>query len=377
MCPYPYYTVMREVTAPKHLRLRMVLYARNHGVKPAAQAFGATPKTVRKWLRRFDGTVASLESRSRRPHRQPRKLSAAAERKIVELKKKVRSWAARRLKDQFELPYSVKAIRRVCRDHGLNRKYRRRKHQTKRLLREVKKQWALFQQSDIDTKDLCDIPEYWGQMQDRALPRYQYTFREVTSGLLFLGFSNELSLAYSELFAQRSSAICKPAESTFRGQHGRATTAASSWAPGRPKMTQPSPNSSNPYQAKSTAPSRLVPTASKPTSKRFITSWKASSMRSNTSTTAKPSWTRLPATKPSSTSPVKTQPRKTKHHGNSSAKRTPKPIPACLCSNPSSWTKSTTNILTTLTQGGTMSGHFPSFVRFVCAIKPLSGLGAN
>jgi len=203
MCPYPYYTVMREVTAPKHLRLRMVLYAKSHGVKPAARAFATTVKTVRKWLCRFDGTVGSLESASRRPHRQPRKLSVAAEQKIVDLKKKVRSWAARRLKDQFDLPYSVKAIRRVCRDHGLTRKYRRRKHQTKRLLREVKKQWALFQQSDIDTKDLCDIPEYWEQMQDRALPRYQYTFREVSTGLLFLGFSNELSLVYSELFMQR------------------------------------------------------------------------------------------------------------------------------------------------------------------------------
>lgn len=203
MCPYPYYTVMREVTAPKHLRLRMVLYAKSHGIKPAARAFATTVKTVRKWLRRFDGTVGSLEAASHRPHRQPRKLSAASERRIVALKKKVPRWAAKRLKDQFELPYSVKAIRRVCRDHGLTRKYRRRKHQTKRLLREVKKRWALFQQSDIDTKDLCDIPEYWEQMQDRALPRYQWTFREVTSGLLFLSFANELSLTYSDLFARR------------------------------------------------------------------------------------------------------------------------------------------------------------------------------
>lgn len=203
MCPYPYYTVMREVTAPKHLRLRMVLYAKTHGIKPAARVFATTVKTVRKWLRRFDGTLGSLESASRTPHRQPRKLAPASERKIVALKKKVPRWAAKRLKDQFDLPYSVKAIRRVCRDHGLNRKYRRRKHQTKRLLREVKKTWALFQQSDIDTKDLCDIPEYWEQMQDHALPRYQYTFREVTSGLLLLGFSNELSLTYSELFARR------------------------------------------------------------------------------------------------------------------------------------------------------------------------------
>ncbi|GEM_PF-4776087 len=31
------------------LRLRMVQYAKQSGVKPAARAFAATPKTIRKW----------------------------------------------------------------------------------------------------------------------------------------------------------------------------------------------------------------------------------------------------------------------------------------------------------------------------------------
>ena len=107
------------------------------------------------------------------------------------------------IKQQFELPYSVKAIARVCRDHGLNRPWRRKKPQTKRLLREVKKHWRLFQQIDIDTKNLCDIPEYWQPLKGLNLPQYQYTARDVTTGLLFLGYSNELSLAYATVFAER------------------------------------------------------------------------------------------------------------------------------------------------------------------------------
>jgi transposase len=203
MRPYGYYRIMREVKAPRDLRLRMVVYAQQHGIKPAAGAFATTAKTVRKWVRRFDGSVGSLESRSRRPRSSPRKLSEAAENKIVRLKKRLRRWSARRLKRDFNLPYSEKAIRRVCRDHGLNRKYRRRKHQTKRCLREVKKAWRLFQQIDADTKDLCDIPEYWDQMQSHGLPRHQYTARDVTTGLLFLGYANTLSLSYADLFADR------------------------------------------------------------------------------------------------------------------------------------------------------------------------------
>ena len=203
MCPYTYYGTMREIKAPKHLRLKMVLFAKHHGVKPTARTFHTTPKTVRKWLGRFDGALTSLESRSRRPHTSPNRLSAAAEAKIVRLKKRLPRWSARRLKNDFELPYSEKAIRRVCRDHGLNRKYRRRKHQTKRCLREIKKAWRLFQQIDADTKVLSDIPEYWDQMQTHGLPLHQYTVRDVTTGLLFLGYANVLSLSYADLFAQR------------------------------------------------------------------------------------------------------------------------------------------------------------------------------
>lgn len=203
MCPYSYFTVMRESKDSRHLRLRMVQYARTHGVKPAARTFRTTPKTVRKWLQRFDGTLASLADQSRRPHRSPQKLHPSSEQKIVRLKQRLPRWSARRLKRDFELPYAEKTIRRVLRDHGLNRKYRRRKHQTKRCLREVKKAWRFLQQIDADTKDLCDIPEYWAPMQRAGLPRYQYTARDVSTGLLFLGYSTELSLSYADLFAQR------------------------------------------------------------------------------------------------------------------------------------------------------------------------------
>ena len=201
--PYPYYTVMRQSQDPKMLRLRMALHAKEHGVKPAARAFHTTVKTVRKWLKRFDGKIASLEAQSRAPKRRPRKLPAAAEKKILDAKRRCPRFSAKRLKLEFELSHSVKAIRRICKEHGLNRPWRRKKTQTKRLLRDIKKQWKLFQQIDVDTKNLCDIPEYWLKLKGLGLPQYQYTARDVSTGLLFLGYSNELSLSYATLFAER------------------------------------------------------------------------------------------------------------------------------------------------------------------------------
>jgi len=203
VCPYDYYTEMRHARQPELLRLRLVQHARRHGIKDAARAFRVTPKTVRKWVARFDGSLESLRELSRAPHRRPRQLSAQAEQTIVDLKTRLRPWSARRLKRDFQLPWSEKALRRVFRDHNLARRYRRRTHETKRRLREVKKRWRLFQQIDIDTKHLNDIPEYWVGLASRRLPRYQYTARDVTTGLLFLGYADELSLAHATLFAER------------------------------------------------------------------------------------------------------------------------------------------------------------------------------
>ena len=52
-----------------------------------------------------------------------------------------------------------------------------------------------------DTKDLCDIPEYYIPMKTLNLPKVQYTFREISCGILFLGFANQRSLTHAHLFA--------------------------------------------------------------------------------------------------------------------------------------------------------------------------------
>jgi transposase len=203
MCPHGYYTLMRESKDPPQLRLRMVQAAKRLGAKPAARLFATSPKTVRKWRERFDGTLASLRDQSRAPIHRPRKVSPQAEAEILRARKRLPVWGAERLKRDMQLPYSVKVIRRVLREHGLLRRWRRKKHEVKRCLREVKRLWPLWKQICIDTKDLCDLPEYWLQAQLRGLPRYQYTAREVSCGVLFLAFSNELSLTYADLLAGR------------------------------------------------------------------------------------------------------------------------------------------------------------------------------
>ena len=117
------------------------------------------------------------------------------------MKRKLKSWGALRIKREFNLFVSEKAIRKIWKEEGLLKK-RRRKHKTKNDLRKIKAQWRLFEQTDLDTKALYDIPEYWLQMKKHHLPLHQYTAREVVSGLQFIAYGQECSLTYATLFAE-------------------------------------------------------------------------------------------------------------------------------------------------------------------------------
>src|ERR1051326_3799636 len=221
MCPLRYYPMLRRSTEPTYLRFELVRFAREHGVKPAARQFSTTVKTVRKWLRRWEpGSLRGLADRSRAPIHPRQGITPGQRRQAVRLKLKLPSWGAARMKRDFGLSLSEKALLRIWREEGLLRR-KRRKHKTKQCLREVKRRWRLFEQTSVDTKDLCDIPELWAQAQALGLPRYQYTAREVTSGWHYLAFAQECTLAYSKLFAEVILKHLRKCGVRFRGSRGQ------------------------------------------------------------------------------------------------------------------------------------------------------------
>lgn len=179
------------------------MFALKNGVKPAARTYDTTPKTVRKWIKRFkkDGFQA-LADLSRRPKHSPNALSAEEIAFLVGLKEKYKRMGAVQVKSVENLKRSPRTIRKTWRNKDVSSRKRRKKTDTKQNLRNVKKQFDLFQQSCEDTKDLFDIPEYWPQMKRKKLPKVQYTFREVSCGIQFLGFANERSLTHARLFAE-------------------------------------------------------------------------------------------------------------------------------------------------------------------------------
>jgi transposase len=201
--PTRYFDLVREMKNPYNHRLRLVDSAKQRGIKSTAQLFATTVPTVRKWLRRYQQCGSSgLLDHSRARHQQSQKTSPALETQLLELRKTLPTFGARRLIREFDLPISHAALERIWREHGLMPK-RRRKYQRKQDLAYIKAQWAVFQQISADTKDLDDIPHYWKQAQRLGLPLVQYTARDVRSGLLFWSFAEKRSAAASAVFASR------------------------------------------------------------------------------------------------------------------------------------------------------------------------------
>lgn len=203
MCPLKYYTMTRSKNHLFDLRLHLVRYAIEHGIRKACAALGCSRNTVRLWLRRFRAEgPPGLINRRRAPKTCPHKTPPEIEELVIQQRKRTPGFGARRLKLEFELKPSVGAIARILREHGLTKRPKR-KHQVKRDLRAIKAQYRPFTHIQMDVKYLNDIPNYLPQMERLGLPKFQYTARCQKTGAVFLAYGSEISLTYAELTARR------------------------------------------------------------------------------------------------------------------------------------------------------------------------------
>lgn len=171
----------------------VALAAQELGIKPTAKKFKIARNTVKGWLQRFkaEGNKGLLDRR-KGPQSIPNKMPKEIEEKIVSIRTMAPCFGPNRIRYYFDIPYSLRAIQRVIRQHGLTRK-RRKVAEKRRDMRAVKAKRISMAHMQMDVKYLTDIPNYWEQLKPLSLPKYQYTIRETKSGMLFLGYSDELS----------------------------------------------------------------------------------------------------------------------------------------------------------------------------------------
>ena len=196
-----YYDLMKDMATKFNLRLEIVLCAREHGLSEAARRYQTTRKTVRKWLGRYDTQgLDGLKDQKRTPKNIPHKMDKNTELKVIAIRKKLHTFGARFLKDRLGISYSHTAIHRVIKQNGLAgrrmRRWRKRKN-----LSALKKTLAFFEKSQIDTKDLSDILNYWPLMRRLGLPRYEYALRELSIGASFFAYADENTTTNASKFA--------------------------------------------------------------------------------------------------------------------------------------------------------------------------------
>ena len=62
---------MDKITQTARYRQSLIEYAKKHGVTAAAIRYRTYRQYIYRWMKRYDGTVQSLEDRSHRPHSHP------------------------------------------------------------------------------------------------------------------------------------------------------------------------------------------------------------------------------------------------------------------------------------------------------------------
>lgn len=184
------------------IRLQMVRDALEEGIKPTARLYQVSKNTVKKWLRRYkDKGTAGIVEDSRAPHHIPHKKGKEIEKEVLRHRGSKPKFGAKRLKRDFDIPASHGAIERILKEHGKIQE-RKKKKKVRNNLREIKDKYSAFEKNCLDTKHLYDIPSYWVQMRALELPKYQYTFRDMKLGAMFIGYAKELSLSHSALFVE-------------------------------------------------------------------------------------------------------------------------------------------------------------------------------
>ena len=194
-----YHTLVQQLKEPERLRESMVnfYFQNNNNASATAREFGIKRQTVAKWVERFEQFgLEGLRDRSRAPKSHPNQLTDSQEQEILQLKKHIRFAGPDRLRAEG-INYSTSTIYRVLKAHGWIKRHKKR-WQKRRMLSAVKRQARALRYWQADVKYLDDIGGLWPFIEQKAIPKYEYTARDVKTGTTFVCYGyhlDELTMA--------------------------------------------------------------------------------------------------------------------------------------------------------------------------------------
>jgi len=195
-----YYEAYKNMKNFFNIRYNMVQFALEHSISEAARKFRTTRTTVRKWVRRFEQYgVNGLVDLSKAPKNPYRKTSKETEELIIRIRKQFPYKGAYRIRTEHGVNCSDATIARILKRNGLVKKTKK-KYQMKRDLRKVKQKLRNFETIQIDIKHLTDIDTYFPYTVRNNYPKYQFSARDVKSGVAFVSYGYEKSATNMGIF---------------------------------------------------------------------------------------------------------------------------------------------------------------------------------
>jgi transposase len=202
----PSYLELRDlVRDPLSLRVALVQYALEHGVKPAARTYGTSPQTVRLWLRRYrkEGLSGLKAQPKTAKTNHPRTTPKDVEEKIIEFRKRHphvgQDAIAERLKEQH-VSVSGKTVGKILHKYGLlaTKPGPKRNYPAQRV-----SHLHPFEAVQFEVSDFAQSDGYAEAVKKGLIPRYEFSLRDVATGASFMAFAKSLEPHNILCFAQK------------------------------------------------------------------------------------------------------------------------------------------------------------------------------
>lgn len=195
---------MNSITQDMKYRQSLINFANNYGVSKAARKYNRCRSYIYFWLNRYDGTIDSLASRSRRPHSHPNQHTTAELKLIRDLRRRnpnlgmIELWHRLRKRGYGRSPES---LFRIMRKLGM---FPSPKPKPKHNPKPYEQMTYPGQRVQIDVKV---VPRFC--ISNPELKLYQYTAIDEFTRLRYLGSYEEQSTFSSADFLLKAVAYYK------------------------------------------------------------------------------------------------------------------------------------------------------------------------
>lgn len=179
----------------------MYVLAEKHGVSEAARRLETTRKTVRMWRDRYrEDKEHGLKNMSRIGQNHPLKIPENIQKAILEERVKRGNPGARTIINNLGLKYSAKSVHKVIKRQGLVQKHKTR-YRKKKDMQAIKAAHNPMQKIQLDFKYYNDIANQHAALKKGAIPQFEITARDYSTGMVFLGFTDYKDTLSSSIFA--------------------------------------------------------------------------------------------------------------------------------------------------------------------------------